>query len=124
MQSTSRETLFQIRPARRLSKILTRLPTDELIEGYRTGSLPLPELFCGQSARSIRCLVPVKLVMVSGHLPEAKLALLLPEGPLDLCVVVLRIPGAEGFRMNPVDHQVHVPVRRISVSHDQYLVLL
>jgi hypothetical protein len=67
--------------------------------------------------------VPVELVVTAGDLPELEFPLLLPQRPLDPGVVVFGVPGAEGLRMDAVDHQVHVAVHRVSMGDDQHLVL-
>lgn len=62
--------------------------------------------------------------MVARHLAKAERPLLLPKRRLDLPVVLLWIPGAEGLRMDPVDHQVDMPVHGVAMGHDEDLVVL
>ena len=62
--------------------------------------------------------------MVAGHLPEPELPLQPAQRLLDARVVVARVPGAPGVRMDPVDRQMDVGVILVAVRDHQDLVLL
>lgn len=119
-----RQPLFQLPPAACLPEVLTCDVAHPLLERDLPRSLPLPELPGGDLLRAIRRRLPLELIVVARDLAKAERPLLLPKRRLDLPVVLLRIPGAEGLRVDPVDHQVDMPVPGVAMGYDEDLVVL